>query len=117
MRICGPLGRAPDDASWLVGEVRRSNLALVLQALDRLAPCSRTELRASTGLVSGSVSSLVDELIARGLVVEAGKVVTPGRGRPRRVLTLNPGRVVTLSVQLTHAETVGEVRNLNGDVQ
>lgn len=98
-------------------EVRRSNLALVLRALDRLAPCSRTDLRAATGLVSGSVSSLVDELIARGLVVEAGKVVSPGRGRPRRVLDLSPGRVSTLSVQLTHAETVGEVRDFNGEVR
>lgn len=101
-----------------VGEVRQANLARVLGALDQLAPCSRTDLRAVTGLVSGSVSSIVDELVSRGLVIETGETTTTtGRGRPRRLLTLNPGRVLCTVVQLTSTDVIAEVRDLRGAVR
>ncbi|MCV2393878.1 ROK family protein [Actinotalea sp. M2MS4P-6] len=105
--------KGPSD----VAEIRRANLALTLQTLDELAPCSRTDLRHATGLVSGSVSSLVDELVARGLVVEPGQTTSNGRGRPRRVLGLNPLRVVGVAVQLTPLEVIAEVRDLGGELR
>ncbi|MDN4474694.1 ROK family protein [Demequina sp. SYSU T00192] len=97
-------------------EVRRTNMALVMRALAALSPCSRTDIRAATGLVSGTVSSIVDDLVARGLVVETGETASSGgRGRPRRVLLLDPSRVAVAIVQLTAQEIVAEVRDLAGE--
>lgn len=99
-------------------EVRRTNLALVLQELYAQAPCSRTDLRAATGLVSGTVSSIVDELVVRGLVVETGETSLTGRrGRPRRLLHLNPSRVSVVTVQLAAEEVIGEIRDLSGQLR
>lgn len=97
-----------------VALVRRRNMSLVLHALDAQAPCSRSELRRATGLVSASVTTMVEELTARGLVEEVG-IAQGARGRPRRLLRLRPGRVLTIVVQLTHREVFAEVVDLAGD--
>ena len=56
--------------------VRRHNLALVLREVAGGEPVSRAGVAARTGLTRGTVSSLVEELIAAGLHHRAG-------GRPR----------------------------------
>lgn len=97
-------------------EVRRTNLSLVMHALDAQSPCSRTDLRAATGLVSGTVSSIVDELIGRGILIESGETASSGgRGRPRKVLHLNHARVMVTIVQLTAQEIIAEVRDFGGE--
>ena len=50
--------------------VRRSNLALVLRRLRDAGPRSRAGIAADTGLTKGTVSSLVSELVGRGLARE-----------------------------------------------
>lgn len=97
-------------------EVRRNNLALILQAVAARDVVSRTTLRAATGLVSTSVSTLVDDLITRGLVLDDGALKPTGPGRPRRQVRLNPRRVMTTTVHLSHLEIVGEVRDFTGQV-
>ncbi|MDN4489586.1 ROK family protein [Demequina sp. SYSU T00068] len=98
-------------------EVRRTNLSLVMRALDAQSPASRTDLRAATGLVSGTVSSIVDELIGRGILIESGETTsTGGRGRPRKVLHLNHSRVVVSVVQLTAEDTIAEIRDFGGEL-
>src|ERR1700709_967374 len=68
--------------------VRRHNLSLISTALAA-APSSRAELAQRTGLTKATVSSLVDHLIARRMVVE-GEPATAGVGRPARPVRLNP---------------------------
>lgn len=97
-------------------EVRRNNLALVLQAIAAREVVSRTTIRAVTGLVSTSVSTLVDDLLTRGLVVDDGASKPKGPGRPRRQVRLNPGRVVTTTVHLSHLELIGELRDFTGEL-
>ncbi|MBU6529628.1 ROK family transcriptional regulator [Streptomyces mayonensis] len=81
--------------------VRRGNLALVLRHIADHGPCARTEVAAGTGLVHASVTALVADLVARGLVEEVGAAVTGARGRPRRLLRLVPERVRTTAVHVT----------------
>ena len=97
-------------------EVRRNNLALVLRAIAARDSVSRTTLRATTGLVSTSVSTLVDDLLARGLVLDDGASAPTGPGRPRRQVRLNSKRVVTTTVHLTRLEITGEIRDFSGEV-
>jgi len=79
-----------------VGDVRRSNLALVLGAIAEFpfgVHPSRAQLAAVTGLTKASVSSLVLDLLDAGIVREIG-LNPQGRGRPGVGLELNPGRAV-----------------------
>jgi predicted NBD/HSP70 family sugar kinase len=71
----------------------------VLQRLYFDGPLSRFELGPATGLSSGSVSNVVADLIADGLVEEAGSVDSDG-GRPRTLLRVAPhsGQMIGVDV-------------------
>ncbi|MGC0327938.1 putative NBD/HSP70 family sugar kinase [Streptomyces sp. SAI-170] len=86
-----------------VRDLRRANRAAVLQRLYFDGPLSRFELGPATGLSSGSVSNVVADLLADGLVEEAGSVDSDG-GRPRTLLRVAPGSGHMIGVD------VGETR-------
>ncbi|MEW2166519.1 ROK family transcriptional regulator [Streptomyces sp. NPDC007084] len=86
-----------------VRDLRRGNRTAVLQRLYFEGPMSRYELGPATGLSSGSVSNVVAELVADGLVEEAGSVDSDG-GRPRTLLRVVPGSGHMIGVD------VGETR-------
>ncbi|GGZ37867.1 hypothetical protein GCM10010365_68300 [Streptomyces poonensis] len=71
-----------------VRDLRRENRTAVLQRLYFDGPLSRFSLGPATGLSSGSVSNVVSELVAEGLVEEAGSVDSAG-GRPRTLLRIS----------------------------
>ena len=71
----------PDQAS-----VARHNRTLVIDALRRSGPTSRTGLVSSTRLTKATISVIVDGLLAGGLVREIGPAVRPGPGRPALLL-------------------------------
>lgn len=80
--------------------VRRSNLSLVLQHLRDAGPRSRARIASDTGLNKATVSSLVAELIDRGLVSE-GEVQRIGSvGRPGLSVELAGGTVVGVGVEV-----------------
>ncbi len=86
-----------------VRDLRRSNRSTVLTKLYFEGPLSRQELGPLTGLSSGSISNVVGELIADGVVEDAGSVDSDG-GRPRTLLRVTPGSAHLVGVD------VGETR-------
>ncbi|GAA3723948.1 putative NBD/HSP70 family sugar kinase [Spinactinospora alkalitolerans] len=74
--------------------VRETNLGAVLRAVREAAPCSRADVAATTGLTKATVSSIVGDLIAHGLVREVGAASERRVGRPGVMLTLD-GRGIT----------------------
>ncbi|MFB0620108.1 ROK family protein [Streptomyces sp. AGS-58] len=82
-----------------VRDLRRGNRTAVLQRLYFDGPLSRFELGPATGLSSGSVSNVVADLVADGLVEEAGSVDSDG-GRPRTLLRVAPhsGQMIGVDV-------------------
>lgn len=72
-----------------VRDLRRENRTAVLQRLYFDGPLSRFSLGPATGLSSGSVSNVVAELVAEGIVEEAGSVDSGG-GRPRILVRISP---------------------------
>ncbi len=68
--------------------VRRHNLGLVVRHIARQGARSRATIAAETGLNKATVSSLVDELIERGLLVESSPVNLGSVGRPARGVQL-----------------------------
>ncbi|MFJ5552186.1 ROK family protein [Streptomyces sp. NPDC093225] len=86
-----------------VRDLRRENRTAVLRRLYFDGPLSRFALGPATGLSSGSVSNVVAELLAEGLVEEAGSVDSAG-GRPRTLLRISAGSGCMIGVD------VGETR-------
>jgi predicted NBD/HSP70 family sugar kinase len=101
---------SPADSS----DVRRRNLSLVLRHIAAHGPCARTELAEATGLVHASISALTAELIGSGLVHEVGLANSGGRGRPRRLLELAPGRVLTIAIEVTPGQLLCAATDLDG---
>ncbi|MDJ0456766.1 ROK family protein [Arthrobacter sp. NQ7] len=107
-----PAAPMPGGAPGNVGDVRRSNLALVLGAIAEFPPGlnpSRAQVAAATGLTKASVSSLVLDLLDTGIIREIG-LNPQGRGRPGVGLELSPSRAVMgmeINVDYISAAVVG----------
>ncbi|MEV0094918.1 ROK family transcriptional regulator [Streptomyces sp. NPDC050738] len=69
--------------------MRRRNLSLVMHAVAGHGPLSRATVATHIGLTRAAVSSLVDELIRAGLVVELGREQSGAVGRPGSALSLS----------------------------
>ncbi|MFF6870058.1 ROK family transcriptional regulator [Streptomyces sp. S1] len=82
-----------------VRDLRRENRTAVLRRLYFDGPMSRLTLGPATGLSSGSVSNVVAELVAEGLVEEAGSVDSAG-GRPRTLLRISSGSGFMIGVDI-----------------
>ncbi|MFF7850328.1 ROK family protein [Streptomyces sp. NPDC007910] len=82
-----------------VRDLRRENRTAVLRRLYFDGPMSRLALGPATGLSSGSVSNVVAELVAEGLVEEAGSVDSAG-GRPRTLLRISSGSGFMIGVDI-----------------
>jgi len=78
--------------------VRRHNLGLLARAVAA-APGSRAELAQRTGLTKATVSSLVDSLLAAGLLVE-GEPSGSRPGRPARPVSLNPAGPAAVGLEV-----------------
>jgi len=72
-----------------VRDLRRRHRRLVLQHLYVDGRMSRLEMSQRCGLSAATVTNVVAELLAEGIVVEAGSKESEG-GRPRTILAVNP---------------------------
>ena len=79
--------------------IRENNLSSVLKLIHSQSPISRAQMAVITGLNKSTVSSLVDELIARNLVHEAGSN-SIGAGRPATMLEINSNAGLIIGVEL-----------------
>jgi predicted NBD/HSP70 family sugar kinase len=80
--------------------VRRHNLSLVLRLLATHGARSRAGIADVTGLTRATVSSLVSDLIDRGLAKEGGPKRDQRMGRPATLVQVDGSRVVTLGMEL-----------------
>ncbi len=104
-------GSTPADQAT----VRRLNLALLMRSLADGGPRPRARLAHDTGLTKATVSSLVTELIDRGLVME-GNIDRGGLGRPGRTVELDPTWVRFLGIEVQVDYIAGMVLDLRGRV-
>jgi predicted NBD/HSP70 family sugar kinase len=80
--------------------VRKSNLSLVARRIAEAGSLSRAQLAKLTGLNKTTVSSLVAELIERGVVTESGLADGGRVGRPAQILELDDGRIAALGLEI-----------------
>jgi predicted NBD/HSP70 family sugar kinase len=98
-------------------DARRHHRALLLQQLFQGGPASRADLARSTGLTRVTVSDLVAELLAEGLVSELGAPVETRVGKPPTLVGLEADATHIVSIDLSADGVMsGAVVNLAGDV-
>ncbi|MEW2544356.1 ROK family transcriptional regulator [Streptomyces sp. NPDC047002] len=95
-----------------VRDLRRGNRARVVQRLYFDGPLSRQELGAGTGLSSGSISNVVAELAAEGVLEEAGVVDSDG-GRPRTLLRVAAAGGLLIGVDIGETRVRVELFDLS----
>jgi glucokinase-like ROK family protein len=80
--------------------MRERNLAVILDALRKLAPISRSGLAKTTGLNKATVTSLTRELFDAGFIRELETIPSESVGRPARGIGLDPSAGTILSVEI-----------------
>ncbi|HEY4606155.1 MAG TPA: ROK family protein [Acidimicrobiia bacterium] len=81
-------------------ELRRHNLATVLERLHLLGPTSRSGLASATGLNRSTIADLIGELTTLGLVEEGPGATASGPGRPSPVVRTRPQGAAVLAIEL-----------------
>ncbi|MCL1898500.1 MAG: ROK family transcriptional regulator, partial [Micrococcales bacterium] len=97
--------------------LRQHNLALVLGEIAAAGPkpLSRAGIASATGITRATVSSLVDQLVAGGLIEELEPLVRPAAGRPPTPVVLASGRVAALGLEVNVDYLGVRVIDLTGD--
>ncbi|MEU4537658.1 ROK family transcriptional regulator [Streptosporangium sp. NPDC023825] len=96
--------------------VRRSNLSLVLRHVSEYGPRSRSVVAMETGLNKTTVTSLVSELQARGLLKEIGPQHAGAVGRPGLALALDGAGVGALGLEVNADYIAAFATDLGGRV-
>lgn len=94
------------------GALRAFNRAQVVRVLRHAGWATRAELVAHTGLSRATVSSVVGELIDRGLIAQRSVPPTGGRGRPATEIGLDKtaGTAIAVDIGVRHvAVAVGDL--------
>jgi predicted NBD/HSP70 family sugar kinase/biotin operon repressor len=101
-------------AKVLPEHARLHNRSLVLQTLYSAGPRSRADVARETGLTRVTVSDLVAELIAEGLVVELGQQA--GRpGKPATLIDVDRAAFQIIGIDLSeHDRFRGAVMDIDG---
>lgn len=96
---------------------RVHNRALLLQTLYRTGPMSRSDLARASQLTRPTVSALVAEFEAEGLVMELGLRAEPRVGKPATLLRIDDDATNVIALDLSHDDRLtGAVLNLRGRV-
>jgi predicted NBD/HSP70 family sugar kinase len=88
-----------------LSSLRELNRLKVLEVVRERGTVSRAEIALDTGLARSTVSTLVGELQAAGLVVERDDARIDGpasSGRPPLMLSLDPGAGAVIGIQFDH---------------
>lgn len=89
------------------GDVRSYNLSLMLRLITHSQRATKPELAAASGLSKVGVGRLMKDLVAMGLVRQAGAAPYAGTGRPATAYVINPDVVVQgIEVVTGHLRTV-----------
>ncbi|WP_405059754.1 ROK family transcriptional regulator [Kribbella sp. NBC_01505] len=110
-------GRRPGDRAVAADHVslRRNNLSVVLRHVRDSGPKSRARIAADTGLNKATVSSLVAELVERGLLREGSADSTRALGRPGQLVELDGSGVCGVGAEINVDYLAVTALDLAGD--
>jgi predicted NBD/HSP70 family sugar kinase len=95
--------------------LRKHNLGLVLrEVLEAPIPPSRADVAARTGLTRATVSSLVDRLVAAGMLTQLPPVTSRRAGRPAVPLVAAGGTFAAIGLEINVSYLGGRAVDLSG---
>lgn len=116
-RAFGPSRRLRSRAKLLPEHARGHNRALVLQTLYHSGAMSRADLARETGLTRVTISDLVADLIADGIVKELGQRAISGPGKPATLVDIDRTGHQIIGIDLSGSDRFeGAVMSLDGEV-
>lgn len=98
------------------GEVRLHNRRLVLQTIENNGPISRADLAKTLGMSEPTVSSVVEDLMKRNLVLDIGPGESLGGRRPT-LLRFNPEAGFVAAISLTGESARMGLSDLAGNLR
>ncbi|HYD54997.1 MAG TPA: ROK family transcriptional regulator [Gemmatimonadaceae bacterium] len=96
---------------------RQYNLRIVHEVIRLYGPLSRAEIARHTELTGQTVSNLVKDLVAHGLVHEHERRHDGGRGAPSTALSLNPDGCYSIGLDFSRDHLSGVLVDLTGVVR
>lgn len=97
--------------------LREANLLLITEEVfASTEPLSRADLSIRTGMTRSTVSRLVDDLLAAGIVREGSPIIGPSRGRPAVPLTPARRTLAGLGVEVNVDFMAARALDLTGSV-
>ncbi|MFD7159201.1 ROK family protein [Kribbella sp. NPDC059898] len=96
--------------------LRRNNLSVVLRHVHELGPRSRARIAEETGLNKATVSSLVAELVERGLLREGSADSSRALGRPGQLVELDGTGVCGIGAEINVEYLAVVALDLKGNV-
>jgi len=113
MRMAQPRKRAGTNHVSL----RRRNHGVVYQTLWQRDRASRADLALATGLHPATITHIIDDMIARGLVQETGSGDTAAVGRPPIQLEIVASAAYVIGVNLARNGVNAALVDLRGNLQ
>src|SRR5687768_12450562 len=95
---------------------KQYNLRIVHEAIRLHGPLSRADIARRTELTGQTISNLVKELLASGLVYEVERR-KEGRGAPSTTLAINPDGAFSIGVDFNRDHLTGVLVDLSGAVR
>ncbi|MDR6685736.1 glucokinase [Arthrobacter sp. 1088] len=92
---------------------KATNRSAVLAEVLRAAPASRKQVAEATGISSATVTRVVDQLLAEGVLREGSEIVSENRGRRAVLLDLVADRSYVLGIDLGASNTRFILADLN----
>jgi predicted NBD/HSP70 family sugar kinase len=92
-------------------DLRRANRLTILKLMSVDGTISRLDVSQRSGLSNGTVTNVINELLAEGIVLESGYAASEG-GRRRTILTLNPEYGYVLGGEIGETDVTIELFDL-----
>jgi len=99
-----------------ISDIQKSNRSLVFDKLLKNSPTSRIDLARETGLNKATITNIVQNFIARGIVSETGSI-TSSNGRRVAGLTLTIGSVVSIVMRIQANNLIFCTSTLEGHIE
>ncbi|WP_327658749.1 MULTISPECIES: ROK family transcriptional regulator [unclassified Streptomyces] len=106
----------PTGNPTVLRQLRYGNVERVLQVLRRQGPSSRADVATATGLSRTTLSGIVGQLLADGVVTEEPAGPPSGRGRPVHRLTLNPRSAQAVGIEVGRERITVAIANAAHEV-
>ena len=98
-----------------IHDIRNINQTLLLHLIREKQPIARAEIAKVSGLRPGTVSSIVNRLIRKGVIYEGAEGPSSG-GRKPTYLCINGENAYVLAIDIGVRETVFAVSDFNGRI-